>query len=153
MFLISSIGLYITVDIIVNKFLSNCFVISTIDVIMVARGGEYGLSLVGDNIRKLRDAAGISQYELSRFLGIHPAAISGWERGVRQPDLAMIAKMAEYFNVSTDFIIGKESGEEGVYMPEDLKVSFRQVDWKALSEDERRILNAVIKSVIDKHRK
>lgn len=111
------------------------------------------MSLVGDNIRKLRDAAGISQYELSRFLCIHPAAISGWERGVRQPDLAMIAKLAEYFNVSTDFIIGKESGEEGAYMPEDLKVSFRQVDWKALSEDERRILNAVIKSVIDKHRK
>lgn len=153
MFLISSIGLYISVDIVVNTFLLNRFDIFVFAVIMKVRGDEYGLSLVGDNIRKLRDAAGISQYELSRFLSIHPAAISGWERGVRQPDLAMIAKLAEYFNVSTDFIIGKETGEEGAYMPEDLKVSFRQVDWKALSEDERRILNAVIKSVIDKHRK
>jgi len=119
-----------------------------------AEGGERALSIVGDNIRKLRVAAGLSQYDLSRCLNIHPAAISGWERGIRNPDLGMVSKIAEYFNVSTDFILGKEgSAEELASIPEDLKVSFRQVDWNALSEDERRILNAVIKSVTDKHRK
>lgn len=111
------------------------------------------MSVVGNSIKKLRSAAGMSQYDLSRELGIHPASISSWERGVGNPDLEMVSKVAKIFNVSTDFILGNEGYSRNYAdLPEDLQVSFRQVDWNALSEDERRILHAVIKSVTDKHK-
>lgn len=112
------------------------------------------MTLVGENIKRLRSAAGLSQYDLSKKLDVHPAAISGWERGTRQPDLDMIKKIAGVFNVSTDFILGAERFENGLSaLPSDLQVLFRSADWSTLSDDERRIITAVIKTVTEQHQK
>jgi GTP pyrophosphokinase len=61
--------------------------------------------LYGSRLREMREARGLSQKELAEQLGITQVAISGWERGAREPDLEMMVRLAEFFGVGlTEFV-------------------------------------------------
>lgn len=62
--------------------------------------------LFGYNLRKLRNEKGISQQALSNELQISKAALSYYENGQRVPDIDTLKKVAVYFNVSADFMLG-----------------------------------------------
>lgn len=62
--------------------------------------------MLGENIRKLRTAKGISQVELARRLGVTKQAVSNWENNNIQPSIEMLLILAKYFSVSTDFLLG-----------------------------------------------
>jgi transcriptional regulator with XRE-family HTH domain len=55
---------------------------------------------IGLNIRKKRDALGLSQEALAYESGIHRTYISGLERGVRNPTVTIIQAVAAALNVS-----------------------------------------------------
>ena len=58
---------------------------------------------------KIRKQKNLTQQRLSFDLNISRQALSYYESGKREPSLAMLNKMSEYFNVSIDFLInGKE---------------------------------------------
>lgn len=67
----------------------------------------------GHNIRQLRMSFDISQDELAEKLKIpskHGGVIvSGWERGEREPSLAMVCKIADFFGVTCDWLLGRTS--------------------------------------------
>lgn len=50
----------------------------------------------------------ITQEELARYVGVSKAAVSKWESGVSFPDITLLPKLATYFNVSIDELIGYE---------------------------------------------
>ena len=58
------------------------------------------------NIRSFRKSLGFTQEQLAERLGISLAAVSKWERGSSEPDLAYIMDLAEIFHVSVDALIG-----------------------------------------------
>src|SRR5690606_25588819 len=47
------------------------------------------------------------QHEVANYLGITRPAYTAYESGARQPDLETVKKLAEYFNCSTDYLLGK----------------------------------------------
>lgn len=57
-------------------------------------------------LKQLRLDAGLTQSELSKILKISASAIGMYEQGRREPDYDTLMKMATYFNVSTDYLIG-----------------------------------------------
>ena len=61
-------------------------------------------------LKELRLEKGLSQKELSKKLGgqISPAAIGFWEKRTRVPNLDAVILLANYFNVSIDFLAGLE---------------------------------------------
>jgi len=61
--------------------------------------------IIGDNIRRLRERASMSQLELASSIGVTPTAVSAWETGVRTPRMGPLQKIADYFKVSTAEII------------------------------------------------
>ena len=61
----------------------------------------------GKNLRSLRLSENISQNKLGENLGVCNQTVSFWEIGKREPDLDTLLKIAEYFNVSVDFLLGK----------------------------------------------
>jgi transcriptional regulator with XRE-family HTH domain len=63
--------------------------------------------MVGKIIRKLRLEKGITQNELSNYLGLTPKMVSFYELGERFPPYDIILKLADYFNVSTDYLLGR----------------------------------------------
>lgn len=63
---------------------------------------------LGKTIKELRLEEGISQRELGERMNVCNQSISFWENGQREPDLDTLIKIAKYFQVSTDFLLGNE---------------------------------------------
>lgn len=58
--------------------------------------------------KSLRMEAGLTQTDLSKRLKISRSAISMYECGEREPDLEILEKIADFFQVETDYLIGRK---------------------------------------------
>ena len=66
-------------------------------------------------LKKIRKKKGYSQLKVAMALNISREALSYYENGKRNPDIEMLIKMSEYFNVSIDYIItGKEFSDKSI---------------------------------------
>lgn len=61
---------------------------------------------IGKNILQLRHAANVTQTELADFLGVTKASVSKWETAQSFPDIMLLPKLATYFNVTVDELLG-----------------------------------------------
>ena len=61
---------------------------------------------LAENIRVHRKAMGFTQEQLAERLDVTLGAVSKWERGGSEPDLAHIMELAELFHVSVDALLG-----------------------------------------------
>ena len=59
-------------------------------------------------LREIRKKKKLSQVKVSMDLNICREALSHYENGRRSPDIDMLVKMSEYFNVSIDYLIRGE---------------------------------------------
>lgn len=60
----------------------------------------------GRKLRQLRRNRNMSAEELGAKFGLSKTTIWGYEQGYRIPDMDTITKMAEFFNVSVDYLVG-----------------------------------------------
>ena len=67
---------------------------------------ENGLN---ENIKKLRLARGLNQVEFAKALSVTKQCVSNWENDNVLPSIEMLVKIAEFFSVSTDFLLGRAS--------------------------------------------
>lgn len=65
------------------------------------------MSIFGTRLKELRNKASLSQQELSNIIGISKSSINMYERGEREPGLETVRALADYFNVQTDYLLGK----------------------------------------------
>lgn len=69
---------------------------------------------IGEIVKELRGRKGISQEMLANVCGVSMQAVSKWENGQCYPDITFLPVLAEYFQVSLDYLlIGKESETSG----------------------------------------
>lgn len=61
----------------------------------------------GNRIAELRDQRGWTQEELAQSIGITRAALSHYEKNRRKPDFEILTKLADKFEVSIDYLIGR----------------------------------------------
>ena len=61
----------------------------------------------GKELLRLRKAKGVTQEMLADQLGVTAAAVSKWEKNYTLPDLLMLSALADYFEVSTDELLGR----------------------------------------------
>lgn len=59
-------------------------------------------------LKKLRKAKGLSQTQLANELGMIQQTYSNYENEKREPNIATLIKLADYFDVSVDYLIGHE---------------------------------------------
>nr|WP_302937344.1 helix-turn-helix transcriptional regulator [Megamonas funiformis] len=55
---------------------------------------------------KLRENKALKQFEVANLLNINPVTYNRYEKGEREPDHKMLKKLAVFFNVSTDYLLG-----------------------------------------------
>lgn len=65
------------------------------------------MSVVGDRIRQLRKSQDIKQTDLADAIGVTFTVISNIERGYSNPKPFMVERIAEFFNVPTDYLLGR----------------------------------------------
>lgn len=61
----------------------------------------------GSRLRQLRTARNLSQMEFSKQVGLSKSSINMYERGEREPGLETLERIADYFNVDMDYLLGK----------------------------------------------
>lgn len=61
---------------------------------------------MGKRLSELRDEHNIGQKQLAAILGVKPNTVSDYENGVLNPSVKALLKMAEYFTVSIDYLMG-----------------------------------------------
>lgn len=65
--------------------------------------------MLQDRLKELRTQKGISQKTLGEILNMSQQAIAKWEIGTATPDPLMLNRIADYFNVSVDYLTGRSS--------------------------------------------
>ncbi len=61
----------------------------------------------------LRQEKGISQRKAAAALGISQALLSHYENGIREPGLAFVCKVCDFYRVSADFLLGRSASRDG----------------------------------------
>lgn len=67
---------------------------------------EFSAQLFGERLRELRIEKAIGQNKLAHDLALSNASISYWETGKQEPTASAIFKLANYFGVSADYLLG-----------------------------------------------
>lgn len=63
--------------------------------------------MLGSRIKLLREELGLKQEELAKKLSVSSSAIGMYERDAREPNNELMLKIANFFNVSLDYLLGK----------------------------------------------
>ena len=101
-------------------------------------------------LRSLREERKISQQKVAIDLQMSQASISKYEVGSAEPDIGTIIKLSEYFNVSTDYLLGV-SGIKKPLSKSDLTDTEIEhlVIYKSLSKAQREKVGAYIQGILD----
>lgn len=62
---------------------------------------------LGEVLTALRKEKKVGQKELAIYLNLSTGTISNYENGVHYPDLHTLCKLADYFDVTTDYLMGR----------------------------------------------
>lgn len=88
----------------------------------------------GEKLRALLEEQGLTQKELAMRLNIAPSTMGSYVQNAREPDFATLKRLAEYFEVSTDYLLDCRSGKAAAAQEDELLRIFR-----ALSPEQRDI--------------
>lgn len=62
----------------------------------------------GERLKELRLDRKLNQTDLGKIFNIAQVTISSWERGNSSPSIEELKMIADYFEVTTDFLLGRE---------------------------------------------
>ena len=93
-----------------------------------------------NRIKALRKQNGIKQSDLAQLVRVRQTTISNWENEITELDRQSLFTIADYFNVTTDYLLGKSATPDPTLsIPEALKnvrVAFHRGEFEDLSQEE-----------------
>ncbi|MCR1137338.1 helix-turn-helix domain-containing protein [Clostridium botulinum] len=72
------------------------------------------LAEIKDRLKCERLRKDLNQTELAKFLNVSKQTVSNWENGNRIPDTLTLSKLADFFNCSVDYILGRSENRNGI---------------------------------------
>ena len=87
---------------------------------------SFDMSKFGKRLRELRKERKLTQVELGKVIKTSHATINRYENSIHQPDIETINNLADFFNVTTDYLLGRTNRKEmaiieGEEIPKELK--------------------------------
>ena len=67
-----------------------------------------------NRIRELRTKRGLTQAQLSKFLNVSDRTVGFYETEERDPDTNTLKKLADFFNVSIDYLLGRSDEKNSI---------------------------------------
>ena len=102
-----------------------------------------------NNIRKLRKSRDLTMKQFGEMMGVSKSAISLYENNKAQPDINMMYKMADYFDVSIDFLLGRKTDESKEKKTDDKLVA----DILSLTEEEKTLVEGYVSGIKARRKK
>lgn len=66
------------------------------------------MTIFSERLKRLRKSKGLKQQELAEILGIKRNTYSDWENGKTEPSFDNLVKLADFFEVSLDWLFGRK---------------------------------------------
>ena len=116
--------------------------------------------LIGKRIKDMRIERGLSQQELGELLGVTKVSVCGYENGTRTPSLETFKLLAEVFNTTTDYLLGREivirstDGKDylGNISKDDIEIIKELKDnpklYERITKDSKRYISLIYKKMI-----
>lgn len=101
-----------------------------------------------ERLKELRKSKKMTQEELGKIINVSKVSISGYETGSRSPDRETLVALADFFNVTADFLLGREEVEKD---SKSLTIA-AHIDDDVTDDEMEDILN-YIEFIKNKHRK
>src|SRR5690625_6278171 len=113
-------------------------------------GTSMGNKPISKKLTELREEKGYLQKFVADKIGVRSNTLSGYENGNRYPDLDMTLKLAEFYDVSTDYLLGRTNSRSSKTeddIDEELKelLSEMNVWYRSESENKEIIISMFIK--------
>lgn len=95
-------------------------------------------NLIGDILKELRQEKKITQDDIAELLKIKRQTYSAWERGKSSPDINTIIRLADYYSVNTDYLLGKtkvrkiQSQVDNIIIPEEFTTAEEAREYVAM---------------------
>lgn len=89
--------------------------------IIIEKGGLYMSMTFHERIRQLRLDGGYMQKDVAEKLKIPKTTYNNYETGFREPDFDTVLKIADFFNVSIDYLLGKSNEKNFISKNTNLK--------------------------------
>ncbi len=122
---------------------------------IIIRIGGYAM---GIRIRELRKERVMNQDTLASFMGVSQQTISKIERNVEAISMDLLVRFAEYFNVTTDYILG--ISEEKRNLRQQNKINSRLeehydlvIEYEELNENNQKLLKAIMRTLREMQKK
>lgn len=107
------------------------------------------------NLKEIRKSKGISQEQAATDLGLSLRAYQNYEYGQREPNISMIIKIADYYGVTTDYLLGHEP-EQNLLKKLGLKELTDEEMFEAVEnfpESVRALIIAIVHELAENHRR
>lgn len=122
--------------------------------------------MINERLKKLRKERNLLQKDIAKYLNISTSAYGYYEQGKRDPDTETIKKLADYFDISADYLLGRtdnknnytksdnsiDSSKYNAYLEMNDKIHKNLIDKGVVIEDEKDskyVFDKVIKYGID----
>lgn len=105
---------------------------------------------MGGKIRDLRKQKKLSQTELGKLVHVSQQTVTAWENNKAEPTSSAVVQLAEVFNVSTDYLLGRPEKQNEVQTEQDLERALDNVhsfSGKPLSDHDRKVAKDVLRSL------
>lgn len=86
-----------------------------------------------DRLVQLRKSTNLLQTDMAKKIGVARATYGAYEQGTRQPDFETLQRIAQFFEVSTDFLLGNSVDSKQTILG-------KEVDVSQLNENQRLVL-------------
>lgn len=107
------------------------------------------MSKFTERLKELRHERDVTQAKLGQYLEVGYTAIANYESGRNEPSIDTLVKIAKYFDVTADYLIGLEEKQE-----RDFSITKREAElleaYSKLQEDQKGILLDLVQSMLSK---
>ncbi len=110
-----------------------------------------------NRLKFLREEKGLFQSDIAKILGVSVAAVGFYENEKRDMSTETVVKLAEYFNVSTDYLLGKSNIRNPEKEQEDplglAKIGFNMNEYKPITDTQREQIKGLLEVILKDNKK
>ncbi|MBR2970853.1 MAG: helix-turn-helix transcriptional regulator [Clostridia bacterium] len=98
-------------------------------------------------IQELRNLAGLTQRELAEKIGVKNYTVANWEQNRTEPSIKDLTDLADFFECSIDYLIGRENIFGQIIIMKNLPSEISELFglYSSLPEDRKKLLLAIAK--------
>ncbi|MFR0559103.1 helix-turn-helix domain-containing protein [Limosilactobacillus mucosae] len=101
---------------------------------------------IGERIAQLRKSRSMSQFQLAKTLNIATSTLGMYETNKRKPNMEMLEKLADFFGVSIDYLLGRETTDKSDIDLDKAIDNAMSFDGKPVTEHDRKMMKQLWKA-------